>query len=37
MRFSVPNYFVMTSYLWNAGKTNQCEQREKSNRMNENK
>jgi len=37
MRSFVPNYFVMTSYHWNAGKTHQCEQREKINRMNGNK
>ena len=26
-RSSLPNYFVMTLYHWNAGKTRQCEQR----------
>jgi len=36
-RSSLPNYFVITSYHWNAGKTRQCKQRKQSKRMNENK
>jgi hypothetical protein len=29
-RFSVPNYFVVISYHWNAGKTHQCKQHNQS-------
>ena len=29
-RSSLPNYFVMASYHWNAGKTRQCKQRKQS-------
>ena len=36
-RSSLPNYFVMTSYHWNAVKTRQCKQRKQSKRMNGNK
>jgi len=36
-RSSLPNYFVMMSYHWYAGKTRQCEQRKQSKRMNCNK
>ena len=29
-RSSLPNYFIMTSYHWNAGKIRQCKQRKQS-------
>jgi hypothetical protein len=35
-RSSLPNYFIMTSYHCNAGKTPQCKQYKQSKRMNGN-